>query len=547
MRKLVTVLAIVAAAAIVGGGVLYSLRKEAKQEYRLAAIERGDVVNTVSASGTLSAVITVQVGSQVSGQIAELLVDYNSRVKAGQVVARLDGANFAARVREAEAEVAVARANLTMQNAAVARARAELKTAGSAVEAMHADIEQGSIAAAEAQSDLTEKLSLQRRALVSDREVADARAAQGASRARLKSLRAQARGQEAALEARKAQLKIAEAQVAQARAVIQQREAALARSRIDMEHTVIRAPVDGIVIERSVDVGQTVAASLQAPNLFTIAQDLRNMQVVTSVDEADIGQIAVGQKATFTVDAFPGEKFTGKVEQIRKAPQVVQNVVTYNVIVTAANRAQKLLPGFTANVQIATDEARGVLKVPNAALRFKPLPGDEAAAAQNGGQPPGGGGRFGPGSAGAARIQGLTRVLELSEQQQKRLEGMVAARRAEFRALRARGLDGEVLRAEGRRLREDGKEAIKGILTPAQRQKYEQILAGLPNRGKVPGRVWLYEENGGIKAVNVMTGISDGTFTTVTGPDLEAGQQVVTGYRRPPPKPASRSRRRWGF
>jgi HlyD family secretion protein len=184
-----------------------------------------------------------------------------------------------------------------------------------------------------------------------------------------------------------------------ARAQVGQSEATLRQAQLDLEHTIIRAPVDGVVVSRTVDVGQTVAASLQAPTLFTIAQDLTKMQVDTNVDEADVSRVHVGLRATFTVDSFPGEVFAGEIVQIRKAPQIVQNVVTYNVVVSARNNEQKLLPGMTANVRMVTERKEDVLRVPNAALRFRP-PGFEAERPQGRGAGPGGGGPGAPGGRG---------------------------------------------------------------------------------------------------------------------------------------------------
>ena len=210
------------------------------------------------------------------------------------------------------------------------------------------------------------------------------------------------------MTAAEAQLRVAEAMLKNAVAQVAQNEAAQRQAQVDLDHTFIRAPVDGVVVGRTVDVGQTVAASLQAPTLFTIAQDLRNMQVDTNVDEADVGRVKVGQATTFTVDSFPGRTFSGEVVQIRKAPLVVQNVVTYDVVVSAKNPEQRLLPGMTANVRIVIDQKESVLQVPNAALRFRPA-GVEAAERERPARPgggPGGGGRGGGGPAGRVWILG---------------------------------------------------------------------------------------------------------------------------------------------
>jgi HlyD family secretion protein len=228
--------------------------------------------------------------------------------------------------------------------------------------------------------------------------------------AQVNASKAQEDAQVSAVRAAEAQLRVTEAMLKNAVANVVQNEAALRQAQVDLERTYIRAPVDGTVVGRSVDVGQTVAASLQAPTLFTIAQDLRNMQVDTNVDEADVGRVKVGQTATFTVDSFPGRTFTGEVVQIRKAPLVVQNVVTYDVVVTAKNPEQRLLPGMTANVRIVIDQKEGVLQVPNAALRFRPAgveaPERERPARPAPGSSGGGGGRAGGAPGGRVWVLG---------------------------------------------------------------------------------------------------------------------------------------------
>ncbi len=314
-------------------------------QYRLGKLEAGRLSAAVSASGTLGALTTVQVGSQVSGQIAELLADFNSPVKRGQVIARLDPAAFETRVAQAQADlraaesaVQVARDNLAARQAELAKARIALDDAGRKLERTRALVAQSFLSPAELDS----------------------------VQAAFDTAREQVRLAEASV-------RVNTAQVANAEALVAQRQAVLRQAQVELAHTVIRSPVDGVVISRNVDMGQTVAASLQAPVLFTIARDLRQMEVNIAVDEADVGRVKTGQKVRFTVDAYPGERFGGEVTQIRKAPQTVNNVVTYSVIATAANPDGKLLPGMTANARILTDERENVLKVPNEALRFRPL------------------------------------------------------------------------------------------------------------------------------------------------------------------------------
>ncbi|HEY3356606.1 MAG TPA: efflux RND transporter periplasmic adaptor subunit [Polyangia bacterium] len=310
------ILALVIAGSAVGWSA-YSRRAEARQpQFQTATVERGRVTAKVTATGTLSATVTVQVGSQVSGRIQQLFADFNSAVTKGQVIAKIDPELFQATVAQARANVVAAEGNL-------AKARAQ---------------------AADAKRQLTRQDELAARKLVApaDRDTAQANA-EGA-----------------------------DAGVAAARGALEQARANLKQARINLDYTTIVSPTDGVVISRNVDVGQTVAAALQAPTLFTIARDLTKMQVDTSVAEADVGRLRPGMAATFTVDAYPGERFQGVVRQIRNAPQTVQNVVTYDAVIDVANGELKLKPGMTANASFVYADREDVLRVPNAALRFRP-------------------------------------------------------------------------------------------------------------------------------------------------------------------------------
>jgi HlyD family secretion protein len=316
-----------------------------KPQMETAKLERGRIVAKVTASGTLSAIVTVQVGSQVSGRIAELRADFNSRVTRGQLIAKIDPQLFQATVEQQRANLMAA---------------------------------QGNLAKAKAQAVDAQRQAERARALVDKKLIAQADADTAASNA----------------DALLAGVQAAEGQVAQSRA-------ALHSAEVNLAYTDIRSPTNGVVISRSVDVGQTVAASLQAPTLFVIAEDLAKMQVDTSVAEADVGRLQAGMAATFTVDAYPSEVFKGEVRQVRNAPQTVQNVVTYDAVIDVANPDLKLKPGMTANVTFIYAEKSDVLKVPNAALRFKPPPGmlGEAGATGRTG-PRAEGGAGGPGSSG---------------------------------------------------------------------------------------------------------------------------------------------------
>src|SRR5262245_48247931 len=281
-----------------------------------AAVTRGDVVDTVGATGTLQAVTTVQVGTQVSGTISELHADFNSLVKKGQVLARLDPSLFQKQIEQAKA-------NLVRSQA---------------------DLERLKVSLEDANTKLTRAKELSARQLLPRSELDAAEVAQRAAEAQLKSSQAQ----------------------------ITQAQASLNQNQVNLEHTVIEAPIDGLVISRNVDVGQTVAASMQAPTLFVLAAELTKMQVVANLDESDVGRIRPNQLVTFRVDAYPNETFRGSVSQVRLNPIVQQNVVTYATVIDVPNNELKLKPGMTANVNVEIARSGNVLRVPNSALRFRP-------------------------------------------------------------------------------------------------------------------------------------------------------------------------------
>ncbi len=393
-RRLLWVLVLVAVVGLSTGGYLYSQSASGRSAYRTAPVTRGPLTAAISATGTLNAVTTVLVGSQVSGNVKELYVDFNSAVKKSQVIARIDPEIFQAQVNQAKAQLEAARAALLNQQAMLEKTRADLANAQAALASAHAQTAKAQVAVVDGQRNLGRQRELAQRGLIAQADLDAAQVQLDSAVAQRDATMAQERAQAASVNSAEAQLKVADAQVENAKAQVAQNEANLRQAEINLEHTVIAAPVDGVVVSRNVDVGQTVAASLQAPTLFTIAQDLAKMQVDTNVAEADVGRVQVGQRATFTVDAFPGRIFRGEVVQIRKAAQVLQNVVTYDVVVSAPNSDLILLPTMTANVRIVTDQKESVVQVPNAALRFRP-PGVEVEQMQR----PGGGSR-GPGGGG---------------------------------------------------------------------------------------------------------------------------------------------------
>ncbi len=414
---------VIAAAIVVVGVAVWAVRKEKANggpRFRLEKVTRGEVVATVTATGSLSAVTTVKVGSQVSGIIASLHADFNSEVKKGQLLAELDPTPFQATVDQRRADVQKAKVDLLNAELTFARAK----------------------------NLLDQQLNAQ-----ADFDAAKA-ARDGAA------------------------------------AMLEQSEASLKQAQTNLGYTKIVSPIDGVVVDRQYDIGQTVAASFSAPTLFTIAQDLTKMQVLINVDEADIGRVRVGQDASFTVDAFPDRKFDGAVSQIRLAPQIVQNVVTYPVVVDVSNPNLALKPGMTANVLIPVDKREGVLRVANAALRFRPDPADLVPGA-SGGKP----GGKGAAAGGAA----------------KEPEGASAAAAA------------PASQGEGRR-REGGPGGMAG--RPNGRPG---AGSGHPGGAGRTQEVYVEVAGGKLRPVKVRTSITDGNYTAVQSDELKEGDSIVLG------------------
>jgi HlyD family secretion protein len=370
-----------------GGAVGYVLLAHTPPPaYRLAAVVRGPVTASVIASGTVNPVINVQVGSQVSGQIKELFADFNSQVHSGQLIARIDPALFQTQVAQAAADLAVTKANIGVQQAGIERAVADVGAASATLETLKAQTQKAEVAAQDARriADRARRLAETGSGTIADRDTTQANYDQ--AMAQVHTAQAQEVVQQATIRSSEAALAVARANLVMNQAQLAQKQAALDNAEVNLDHTEIHAPVDGTVVLRNVDVGQTVVASLQSPLIFTIAQDLRQMQVDVSVDEADVGAVKVGQAAAFTVDAYPGRSFHGSVQQVRIAPQVVQNVVTYDVVVSAPNQDGALLPGLTTNIRLVTAHREDALLVPNAALRYRPAGADTRQQAVGSGE-----------------------------------------------------------------------------------------------------------------------------------------------------------------
>jgi HlyD family secretion protein len=525
MKRLVWLGFVVVAVAAGLSGYFYVQSRGGIPQYRTARVERGPLTAAVSATGNLNAVITVQVGSQVSGQIKQLLADFNSVVKRGQLIALIDPETFEAKVNQAKADLDSAVATVANQEAQVERARADVENARAALAQAKAQTAKAQVAVVDTKRDLGRKTELADRQLIARADLDSAQAAYDSAVATLEAAKANERSLEAAIGSAEAQLRVAQAQLKSTQAQVNQKRAALRQAQVDLEHTRITAPVDGVVVSRQVDVGQTVAASLQAPVLFTIAQDLTKMQVEASVDEADIGRVHLDSEATFTVDAFPGQTFHGRVIQIRKAGQVVQNVVTYTVVVAVDNPQGRLLPGMTANVKLVTAEKPSVLKVPNAALRFRP-PGAEAPTPVT--TTPGGARGAGGAGAGPQLRERLVSRLGLTPAQQAKLDPILEDTRQQMLALRTAEMPDAERQTRMQRIREASAAKIREILTPDQRQKYDESF-GADTRGATAGRVWVLGLDGKPRPVSVRLGITDGNMTEIVAGDLSEGQDVIVG------------------
>jgi HlyD family secretion protein len=470
---------LVAGLAAGAGYYFWQQRTTPKLDIQTATAVRGEVRRLVSTSGTVRALGTVEIGSQLSGNIGEVNADFSSEVKKGEIIARIEPSTFESRVREEEAGLVIAKANVSLQEATVARAEANLR---------------------KAEIDLRRADELVRKGVGAQAPLDAAKAAH---------------------EGAIAELAIAKAQVENAKATVEQRQAGLDNARIDLERTFIRSPINGVVIERTVEPGQTVAASMTAPKLFTIAQDLSQVQIDAQVDEADIGQVASDNQVSFTVDAYPDVTFKGKVEQIRLAPVALNNVVTYTVVIAADNPFGRLLPGMTANVEIVTGEHKDVIVVPSEALRFQPRGPAQAALARD---------AWATGSvlaSGDRRARLLARLKDELELTEEDLGKINAGLEAEFATIRnagppAVGVSQEDMREQARmRIAK----VLRAVLTPEKYKKYEESARRRPG-GSRRATIWTYSD-GAFWPHEVRLGLADGNITEITEGLPENAEVVV--------------------
>ena len=589
----------------IGGYFLWG-RRASSQEYITAKVDRGAIRNTVAATGTLQAVTTVPVGSQVSGTISELFADFNTVVKKGQVVAQLDPRVYEAQVDSQRANLEQARASLADAEARVLAAEAAIETQRAGVSGANANLAALKAQRDDAQSLLRRQESLAKDGVIPVRDLEASRTSYNAAEARYNQAAAQL--DQARVSERTSAtsgLAQAKAQVKQARAQIQQIEVTLKMAQVNLSYTTISSPIDGVVVARSVDKGQTVAASLQAPTLFTIANDLTQMQVIANIDQADIGVINQSNRVSFTVDAYPGHNFGGTINQIRLSPQNVQNVVTYNVVIDVRNPDLKLKPGMTANLTMTIAERQNALKIPNAALRFWPQgvpqekrrellrggdtqagpagtePGKDGAkdaapkdavakdAGKDPGQSAGGGGRPQAGNIERRGNQadGQQRGMDVGERRRWRGEGGQSGSDGsgggERRAWRDRGGQSGDQRADGqpgasdgaRRARAGGSAAGPGAAGGAERRDqagrgafFGAAQSTTPSQEVRRGIVWVLGPDNKPQSRVVKLGITDGTATEVIEGDLKEGDTIIVGQNIPAEdRPQNNQQRPPGF
>ena len=545
MKRAITVVVLLALIGA-GAGAWYYRSGDTEIHVNFAPLTRGDIVDTVGATGTLQAVTTVQVGSQVSGNIQWLGADFNSIVKKGQVIARLDPSLFDAQLKQVQANLIQSRANLTRAQSELDRTKVQLL---------------------DAQQKNSRAVELSSRELIAKSDLDAAKIAVDSANAAVQSQAAS---------------------VTQAQAAVVQSEASVNQSKVNLDHTIIEAPIDGIVTQRSVDVGQTVAASMQAPTLFIIAADLTEMQVNANIDEADVGRIRPGQHVTFRVDAYPTDNFQGTVTQVRLQPVVVQNVTTYGTVITVPNSELKLKPGMTANVKIEIAKRTNALRVPNVALRFRPTqemftalnqaPPPEMTAFANAGRGRGGLGGDAQGGAAAPAATGATSPAapaatsgagaqpartpapsaapaaaaapaaqagqdgsgrggrgfgrggggggggpEFQARMLERFKGMSPDEQKQFVArMKERGMDTSAFQSAAPK--PAGKKA-GGMSDKAQ--TIDALFAPLPPV-ESRGRAWLFMD-GQLKPVNLRLGVTDGSYTELLSGELQDNMEVVTG------------------
>ncbi len=469
--------------ALVAGGLIWFLNlgspTKTAFDYETVSVEKGTIRRIVSTSGPVRALVTVSVGSYLSGPVEAVNVDFNAEVKPGDVLAKLDRRTFAAKVAEAEANLLAANAALTNQKAALIKAEAVLLNAERTIER---------------QRSLAEKRFASEQALDNaerDRDVA------------------------------KAEIEVVKALIETAEAQIVQRKAALDSAQVDLERSEIKSPISGTVISRSVDPGQTVAASFQAPELFKIAQDLSRIRIEAQVNEADVGSIAEGNPVTFTVDAYPDREFDGRVTQIRLAATEINNVVTYTVIIEAQNEDRRLFPGMTANVRIESARRDDVLRVSNDALRFRPRDGQGAPERRS----------EDSASRSQRTIERLKGELDLTPAQVETLASEIQAIAADARAGQGAGFGPQSFDPAAFRMKLNLRieQSIVPTMTDQQHKIYERWKKG--REGMRSASFWSLDPQGQPERRSARVGLADDQFTEIVSGDVKEGDKLIVRMR----------------
>lgn len=530
-------LALIALAAMIGlGGFFYVIAEwqgaPTESGYRFARAERGEIVATVSATGTINPTTTVIVGSQLSGQVVQILVDYNSEVKADDVVARLNSDQIRAKLDAARADLEQMRAQQQVQGGQIEKVKAETEKARAVLADAQAQVARQKALLGDTERIYQRQNELRSRGFAAEQTLDTARTNRDAQQAALDSALAQTQSAEAAIASLAADLHVAQANLAAVTAQVAQRTATVRQIEVDLRNTDIRSPVSGVIVQRNVELGQTVAASLQAPELFRIADDLRQMEISANIDETDVGRIKPDQRATFTVNAFPGRTFEGRVKQVRLGSQTVNNVVIYTTIISIENPRRELLPGMTANLRIETDRREDVLRIPNAALRWRPPVADNATI----GATIGGGGPMvspaGPKQSGGGNftemVQALKTELKLSDTQIQAFDAVLADMRGSFMTM-AGEQDANARRERARALRKDFEDRIASLLTEDQRPGFAAIRERFAESGAAQfARVFVLDSNRKPQGLTIRIGASDGAMTEVVS-GLAPGQDVIIG------------------
>jgi HlyD family secretion protein len=545
MRRL---LMLIGAAALAGGAVWYGVgqsRSSATAEiaWRTATVERGSIIAAVSATGTINPTATAIVGSQVSGQVLEILADYNSNVKAGDILARLNAEQTRAKLDGARADLAQARAQLEIQRSQIDKVRADiLKLSATRADAM-ANVKKADATVADAQKTLERQTALNNRQIASEVVLQQARLQSQTQAAVRDQAMAQIRVVDATEQSLAAELKVSQSQMLSIDAQIAQRDAVVRQIEYDIRNSEIRSPVDGIVIQRNIELGQTVAASLQAPTLFLVAQDMTKIEIYANVDEADVGRVKDGQEVTFTVTAFPAREFSGKVKTVRLGSQTLQNVVIYTAIIEVPNTDLALKPGMTATLRIFTERRENVLRLSNAALRWRPpgeqpnatpaqpaaMPNPFSAAPPAGGPP--GGGQGGQGQ-GRQMLDRIAMELKLDDQQKKDLEAISREVRQTVAAGGAADTP-EARRERGRMIATQIADRLQPLMKGEQIALFEtwraeRAGARAAGANGVPGRIYLIDAESKSVLTTVRLGATDGTNTEIIS-GIAEGQKAIIG------------------